>query len=119
MITTNDADTILQEFQNQLLANGKSLSTIESYVGDAPSFIEYLYEKGISFTGELKRFFITSYRKHLVEEEFEAATINKKINSLMSFNNFLIENSYMEGKVVDLKKDKVNVVINFFYCTIW
>lgn len=75
MTTTNDVGTILQEFQEQLLADGKSLSTIESYVGDASSFTEYLDEKGISFTGELKRFFITSYRRNLVEEEFEATTI--------------------------------------------
>lgn len=27
----------------------------------------------------------------------------------MSFNNFFIKNGYMEGKVLDLKKDKVKV----------
>lgn len=109
MITTNDAETILQEFQEQLLDDGKSFSTIESYVSDASSFVQYLEEKNISFTGELKRFFVTSYRRYLVEEEFEAATINKKINSLMSFNSFLIGNGYMQGQVIDLKKDKVKV----------
>lgn len=45
MTTTNSAGTILQEFQEHLLADGKSASTIESYVGDVSSFTEYLDEQ--------------------------------------------------------------------------
>jgi prepilin-type N-terminal cleavage/methylation domain-containing protein len=45
----------------------------------------------------------------LVEEGFEVATINKKVNSLQSFNCFLIDSGYMTEQVIDLKKDKVKV----------
>lgn len=44
MTTTKDTDMKLQEFHNQLLANMKSLSSVESYVDNASFFIKYLVE---------------------------------------------------------------------------
>lgn len=37
------------------------------------------------------------------------ATINKKINSLQSFNNFLMKNNYCNEFVVELRKDRMKV----------
>lgn len=61
------------------------------------------------FTGELKRFQITSYRNNLVENSYEPSTINKKINSLQSFNHWLVEKGLTNKTVIDLRKDRVKV----------
>lgn len=108
-----DANTIAEkiaiEFEEALIADGKAEKTIESYVGDVRAFFQWLESKDNTFTGTLKRFHITAYRNYLVQNNYEVNTINKKINSLQSFNQFLIDNSYLKEHVVDLKKDKVKV----------
>ena len=109
MDRTNSAIAIIEEFKQHLIADGKSLSTIESYVGDVAGFTAWLLERGQTFTGEMRRLYVTSYRRYLVEEGFEVATINKKVNSLQSFNSFIIASGYMTEQVIDLKKDKVKV----------
>lgn len=55
----------------------------------------------------MKRFHVTSFRKHLVNDGLEVATINKKVNSLQAFNRFLMDAGYATEQVVDLKKYKV------------
>ena len=67
------------------MADGKASKTLESYVGDIRAFLQWLESKGNSFTGNIKRFHITSYRNYIVQEGYEVNTINKKINSLQSF----------------------------------
>lgn len=100
---------IAEQFKTMLIADGKSAKTIESYVGDIVGFVEWLESKGVVFNGVLKRFHITSYRSYLQSIEMKVSTINKKINSLQSFNGFLIDNRYMTESVVDTKKDKAKV----------
>lgn len=103
------ATRIVADFEEALIANGKATKTLESYVGDIIAFLQWLESKGNSFTGNLKRFHITTYRNYLVQEGFEVNTINKKINSLQSFNQYLLNNNYTNEIAVDLKKDKVKV----------
>lgn len=108
-MNTANAEKIIFEFEQYLIADGKANKTIEIYVGDIKSFLDWLATKDNIFTGNLKRFHITSYRNYLVQNNYEINTINKKINSLQSFNQFLIENNYISEKVVDLKKDKARL----------
>lgn len=108
-MNTNNAEKIICEFKEYLIADGKANKTIESYKGDIKSFLDWLATKDNIFTGNLKRFHITSYKSYLVQNNYEINTINKKINSLQSFNQFLIENNYITEKVVDLKKDKAKL----------
>lgn len=103
------AEQIVTGFEEALVADGKAAKTLESYVGDIRAFLQWVETKGNSFTGNLKRFHITSYRNYLVQEGYEINTINKKINSLQCFNQFLIDRGYLKEQVVDLKKDKVKV----------
>lgn len=100
---------LVSEFDETLANDGKSPKTIESYTGDVRSFIEWIESKGNIFTGNLKRFHITSYKGYLVQNNYEINTINKKLNSLQSFNQFLMESNYLAEKIVDLKKDKVKL----------
>lgn len=99
----------VENFKRYLKEDGKSPKTIESYVGDIAGFVAYLESMGAKFQGELKRFYVTSFRNHLIESRYEIATINKKINSLQSFNGFLMKNNYTSECVVDLRKDRMKV----------
>jgi integrase/recombinase XerD len=40
---------------------------------------------------------------------YEVNTFKKKINSLQSFNHFLIDRKYLTELIVDLKKDKLKL----------
>jgi integrase/recombinase XerD len=100
---------LVEKFKRFLKEDGKSLKTIESYVGDIEGFVMYLKTIGVEFRGELRRFHITSFRNHLIEKSYQTATINKKINSLRCFNQYLIKNGLAEETVVDLRKDRMKV----------
>lgn len=106
---SKSAEKIAVEFEFYLTADGKANKTLESYVGDIRTFLQWVESKGNSFTGNLKRFHVTSYRNYLVQESYEVNTINKKINSLQSFNQYLIYKNYILEQVVDLRKDKVKI----------
>ncbi len=100
---------IVTAFHKYLTEDGKSPATIASYTTDVEGYLQYLTEKGITFHGQMKRFQVTSYKKHLSENNYQINTINKKINSLQCFNHFLITKKLMTEPVVDLKKDKVRI----------
>lgn len=105
----NGVSETAAQFRRNLKEDGKSLKTVESYVGDVTAFLEYLQVKGADVQSGLRRFHVTSYRSHLLEAGYEAATINKKINSLHAFNRYLLETGEETEMVVDVKRDKVKV----------
>ncbi|MBU3190321.1 tyrosine-type recombinase/integrase [Clostridium bowmanii] len=96
-------------FDVALVEDGLFPATVSSYTGDIRAFLEWLESKGNIFTGKLTRFHVTAYKKYLVENNYEINTINKKINSLQSFNQFLINKKYITEKVVDLRRDKMKL----------
>lgn len=108
-VPVTEENGIVEGFTQYLVEDGKRPKTVESYVGDVVGFLDYLRGNGTDFTGDLKRFHITSYRNHLVESAYEASTINKKINSLQSFNRWLVDSGLTPETVVDLRKDRVRV----------
>ncbi|AOR23442.1 site-specific integrase [Clostridium taeniosporum] len=103
------ATDFVEKFKRYLQEDGKSAKTIESYVGDIAGFVAYLQNMGVKFQGELKRFYVTSFRNHIIESQYEIATINKKINSLQAFNKFLVKNNFSNENVVDIRKDRMKV----------
>jgi integrase/recombinase XerD len=103
------AKKIVTEFEESLAVDGKATKTIESYIGDIRAFLQWLESKRSSFTGNLERFHITSYRNNLVLEGYEVNTINRRINILQLFNQFLIDKKYLTDQIIDLKKDKVKL----------
>ncbi|SFA79996.1 integrase/recombinase XerD [Clostridium frigidicarnis] len=103
--------TIIEQFTINLIEDGKSTNTVQSYVRDITAFLKYLGTMGVEFDGTLKRFYITSYKNYLVDNSYEPATINKKVNSIQAFNNFLVAKGYMQENVIDLKKDRVKIAI--------
>ncbi|WP_236886706.1 site-specific integrase [Clostridium beijerinckii] len=101
--------TIIEQFKTNLIEDGKSTNTVQSYVGDITAFLKYLGTMGVGFDGVLKRFYVTSYKNYLVDNSYEPATINKKVNSIQAFNNFLIAKGYMQENVIELKRDRVKI----------
>jgi integrase/recombinase XerD len=99
----------VEKFRRHLKEDGKSPKTIESYVGDIAGFVAYMESMGVKFQGELKRFYVTSFRNYLIESRYGTATINKKINSIQSFTVFLMRNRHTSEIVVDLRKDRMKV----------
>jgi len=89
---------LVQRFKTHLEEDGKSIKTIESYVGDTSAFVDFLESKGVDFTGEMKRFYITSYRNYLIENQYELSTINKKVNSIQSLNKYLVDNEWLHKR---------------------
>ena len=108
-ISNETISSIQTAFENHLIEDGKGSATIASYTGDIQGFIQWLKEKKLPFDGKLTRLSITSYRKHLQEANYRINTINKKVNSLHSFNHFLIAAGYCQEMVVHPKRDKIKV----------
>ncbi|WP_180277995.1 hypothetical protein [Clostridium sp. LS] len=54
------ANKLVQRFKIHLEEDGKSVKTIESYVGDTSAFVIFAEGKGVDFNGEMKRLYIIS-----------------------------------------------------------
>ena len=104
-----DFKEVILAYETYLMQEGKVESTIDSYVGDIRGFLEFLESKKVSFRGNLTRLYITSYKIHLTENGYSINTINKKINSLHSFNFFLVSKNLCTEKVVYPNKDKIKI----------
>jgi integrase/recombinase XerD len=100
---------LIEKFKISLTEDGKSPKTIESYVGDINAFKEFLTAKGVDFNGNLQRFYVVSYKNFLVENDYEVATINKKINSIHALNRYLITAGEMKEIIVENSKDRVKI----------
>ncbi len=98
---------IKNEFLEYLINDGKATGTIDSYTRDVHQFLDYLKKLGYSINGVIPRSEVVSYKDKLIMENAKPTTINKKVNSLLVFNNFLMEKNYMNKKVVHTKRDKI------------
>ena len=56
---------VIEDFKISLIEDGKSPKTIESYVGDIKSFIEFLGDKGVEFNAHKLPF----RRKNTIREK--------------------------------------------------
>lgn len=98
---------LIKEFERHMVDSGFAHATIESYVGDLRLFHDYLTSKRMQV--ELTRQSILQYKEHMRNERYAVATFNKKVNSLASYNQFLIERGAVKDVVVTLKKDRIKV----------
>jgi len=100
---------LLEGFQQWLIEDGKSPKTIESYCGDVKQFQVYLAEKAVDEQQPLTRFSFVRYKQHLLDEEFKVSTINKKVNSLKVFNDYLQLKRIVDENYIQLRKDRVPI----------
>ena len=99
---------MINQFKQWLTEEGKAPKTIDSYINDVSQYQKYLDEK----SGQqvlLSRFAFVQYKQHLLEIDLANATINKKINSLKVYNNFLQVTKVVEDSYISLKKDRVAI----------
>ncbi|MEK4244457.1 tyrosine-type recombinase/integrase [Psychrobacillus sp. FSL K6-2684] len=97
----------IQAFQQWLIEDGKSPKTIESYCNDVHKFQVYLAEKVTDENQVISRFSFVRYKQYLLDQAFQITTINKKVNSLKVFNDFLEEKGIVPENYIQLKRDRV------------
>ena len=98
----------IDEFRQWLFTEGKADKTIESYVNDVKGFQSYLQEK-LDDVPVLSRFSFVRYKEHLTKEGYAVSTINKKINSLKVYNDFLRTKGVINESFVQLKRDRIKI----------
>jgi len=77
----------IEEFRKCSLIK-ESPKTLVAYAGDVTGFQSYLKINATDPARPLCRFTFVPYKQHLTEH-YAFATINKKINSLKVYNDFL------------------------------
>jgi len=65
----------VEKFKRYLKEDGKIAKTIEGFVGDIGGFLSYIQNMGVIFPGELKGFYVTSFKNYLIENQYETATM--------------------------------------------
>lgn len=98
----------IEKFEQWLFADGKAPKTIESYVNDVKGFQSYLQEK-LKDMPVLSRFSFVKYKEHLIKEGYAVSTINKKINSLKVYNDFLRTEGIVNESFIQLKRDRIKI----------
>jgi len=100
---------LVEGFEQWLFEEGRSAKTIESYVGDVRGFNKYLDEKAANEQQPLSRFSFVRYKQYLFDCHYAISTIQKKINSLKVYNDFLQKNGFVNDSYIQLKRDNVQV----------
>jgi len=100
---------IIEQFAEWLTHEGKAAATIASYVNDVNQFNQYLAVKDVDPEVLLTRFLFTNYMKQLEAECMAVSTINKKVNSLKVYNDWLFQEKMVADVFISIKKDKVKI----------
>lgn len=103
-----EAVKIIDAFKVYLVTNSKAKATINSYIFDVKSFVDFIekVEKQV-FKGQFNEKQYKNYIKSQRKANYRIATLNKRINSIASFNNYLTETNLMSSRIADLKTDKI------------
>lgn len=96
-------------FHQWLVEEGRAEKTIESYVGDVRAFQQFLTERAKDESLPLSCFSFVRYKQYLLDSQFAVTTINKKINSLKVYNDFLQKKGVVPESYIQLKKDRVQI----------
>ena len=99
----------LDAFRQWLIEEGKSPKTVESYCNDVKQFQLYLAEKVADETQPLSRFSFIRYKQYMLDGNLKISTINKKVNSLKVFNDFLQMKGLVKNNFIQLRKDRVPI----------
>ncbi len=99
----------IEAFEQWLFEEGRAPRTIESYVSDVKGFQRFLKEKAAGDEQSLSRFSFVRFKEHLLQKNFAVATINKKVNSLKVYNDFLRTTGVLSESIIVLKRDKIHI----------
>jgi len=96
---------LIQDYQEYIINQGLSIKTSKNYTYDVKTFHKWLKSKDSNLK-TFNRYHILKYLEYM-NSNLKTSTINKKINSLFSFNNYLIEIGIKENLVIFNDKDRV------------
>ncbi|SFL22524.1 tyrosine-type recombinase/integrase [Halanaerobium salsuginis] len=101
-------EKVLKDFKQWLRLDGKSKKTIENYSLDIGQFLSWITERNINLS-EISREHILNYKVEIMNSGLAVVTVNKKINSLRSLNDFLIEKEINIKRVIKPGKDRIKI----------
>ena len=104
---SGESKTLIDEFKQYLVDDRKAKATIRSYIFDVNSFVEYIEnDEKQSFGGKFNNQLYRNYLNYDESKGSKPATLNKRINSIQSFNHWLIEKKLMTTLIANQKVDK-------------
>jgi integrase/recombinase XerD len=101
-------DVLLKDFERWLTEEGRAPKTIESYCNDVKQYQSFIIEKADNEV-LLSRFSFVRYKQYLLDHQFAVATINKNVNSLKVYNDFLQKKGLVDENFILLKRDRVQI----------
>jgi len=119
--------TTLEQFQAELMRQGKSMNTVETYIRNVRLFIEWLeYTTGEPFRDQVSVFDGREYRAYLVTvKKQKPSTVNAKLEALQQFANYLHDQDKQEritiGRQKAVAKYEVSVLdkSSLYKCRRW
>ena len=100
---------IISTFREWLDKSGRSVLTVASYVADVKNYIAFLEAHEIEGSVTINRYLFNRFKEYLQAQNQSVATINKAINSMKVFNDFLIEQGIVQEQYVVLKRDRIKI----------
>lgn len=96
---------VYRQFQQELREEGKSIQTIRTYCTD----VRLAFETQAIKSRGMKRLEVVHYMEWLEQKRYRPATINKKVNSLKVYHDFLLKHGMWQEQPIRLKQDRVKV----------
>ncbi len=101
----------IQAYENYLISEGKADKTVQSYLADVCGFAAYLATVNITAAARLQRQHVVAYRQQLLSRNCRPATVNKAVNSLHSYTNWLIASGILPAQqpLVRPAQDRIKI----------
>ncbi|MBI2464618.1 tyrosine-type recombinase/integrase [Candidatus Shapirobacteria bacterium] len=86
-------DAALNLFTGALAKRGKSTNTIVAYKGDINQLINFLKSQNITTIDDILATHIEAFKKDLINNNYTAKSVSRKLNSIKNFFSFLLSES--------------------------
>ncbi len=104
---------MLEDFKNYMIEKKLSENTYKSYMLDVNLYMNYYKDSYGEDFEKLNSIDIQSYKSYLKNiENQKPSTINRKLNALKKFNEYLVANNIQCDIVID-KRDYIKIAPNF------
>ncbi len=104
---------MLEDFKNYMIENKLSENTYKSYILDVNLYMNYYKDSYGENFEKLNSIDIQSYKSYLKNiENQKPSTINRKLNALKKFNEYLVASNIQCDIVID-KRDYIKIAPNF------